>query len=206
MNTKILILVLALCMTASMLSVSYFVASLDTYEPVAYATQNATGQVSIISLPSISITLANDTINFGSCSVNASIGFAVLDSSQNSSTGDNKNCVTGVFPDSFVLQNDGTVDVNITASFSQNGTQYFNHSGSWLAYAARNTSVNGGCSVENAFNFTNITNTSVLYPVCGNLTSGNTTSFVEMFLQAGVNINATVDDPLIVNFQGYYLN
>ena len=168
-------------------------------DPVGYATNlNASGEVILDVIASLSITLANDTINFGSCEVNQTQGYSILDSFLNGSAVDNGGCIAGIYPDSIIVQNDGTVNANVTVSFTQNGTTYYNDSDSWIAYKSYAPVVNNGCPSPYS-TYQNVTLINSSYPVCGNLTFGGSDS-VELYLRTRINASVTSAETLLLNF------
>jgi hypothetical protein len=166
--------------------------------PTAFVT--AEGSVVIDIIPSLSITLADDLINFGSCEINQTQGYTLLDSFLNATQANNTHCVAGTYPDSILLLNDGTVDANVSVSFTQSGQTYYNDTDSWVAYKTVSSDVFGGC-LSPETTYVNITLINSSYPACNELTFGMTQNRLELYLRTRINASVTSTTDLFINFQ-----
>jgi hypothetical protein len=155
---KILIYSLAIVFLASSL-VSLFFISSATFDksPIGQVTNNQNGTISIIVDDTLAITLTNETINFGTCAINTTKGFAILDSSTSSSGADNDDCLNGIFPSYLSIRNIGNVLANVSVQFNESGHDFFQDNTSWLAYMTNNTPIMGGCAVNASQDIFNIT-------------------------------------------------
>lgn len=112
------------------------------YPLTGFATNNETGLVNITILPTISIHLLNDSIDFGACEINTTRGYALINSEQDGSSGHNVDCY-GDFPSALLIENDGTWYVNTTVQVTESPDEFFGENSSWLAYRTHNVT---GCS------------------------------------------------------------
>jgi hypothetical protein len=168
--------------------------------PTAYATYNASGSVIIQIIPSLSITLGDDLINFGSCEINQTQGYTLLDSFLNATQANNTHCVAGTYPDSILVLNDGTVDANISVSFTQSGESYYNDTDSWVAYKTVSPVIFGGCASPQS-TYENITLINTSYSACDVLTFGLAQNRLELYLRTRINASVTSTNELLINFQ-----
>ena len=158
------------------------------------------GDISIIISDVLAISLTNDTINFGTCAINISKGYAVLDSSLSSSDEDNGDCVDGVFPSFLKIENIGNVPANVSVSFNESSSSFFNDSSSYLSYKTNN-SLDAGCSSsELQLNFTNITSENSNYLACGNLSQTVDNNSFALYIRAFVNASTDGGGSLEVTF------
>lgn len=167
--------------------------------PSGLATNNASGEVSIIIDDLLIISLTNDTINFGSCAINTTRGYAILDSSASNTSADNGDCIGGFFPSSLVVRNLGNVDANVTVAFNETGPSFFNDSNSWLAYKTNSTDVVGACVGNAQDNFTNITSANSFMLGCDNLSFLPTKDF-SLYLKTYIDADANGGGELLVTF------
>lgn len=174
---------------------------LDGISTTGFATQNDTGQVVLTVPNSLSITLLNNTIDFGSCLINTTQGYTVVDSALNGSGADNDDCSnTGTFPEYLVLDNDGNVNANVSVRTDANGTSMFNTQASWIAYNVINGS-EPGCANGIVNGYTNFTSTGAVdYQICDNLTFDNGNDEVNISIKSFLDSTSTSGGTLNLTF------
>ncbi len=169
--------------------------------PSGFATQvqNASVNLSVSSV--LAITLSNDTINFGTCAIDTVRGYALLDSSLNSSSANNYDCFGGLFPSSLIVKNVGNSRANVSVLFSQSGSDFFGDSSSWLAYKVVNSSIFGGCNSSLSQNiYTNVTIGSVPLKACDDLLFNSLNNQFSLFVRAFINASASGGGNLTLTF------
>lgn len=197
---KFLLISLAIVLLASAL-VSIVFLSANTFDSslVGHATVS-NGTVTIMIDDTLEISLTNETINFGTCALNLSEGYALLDSSLSNDSVNNADCFGGVFPSFLVVRNIGNILANVSVSFNESGNDFFKDSDSWLAYMTNNTTATGGC-VGNLQNlFVNITTANTSSLACDNLNYMGLQEEFALYLKAYVNASATGGGELLVTF------
>lgn len=170
-----------------------------------YATNNQSGTVQLVVGSSLSILVTDDTINFGTCSPQAT--HITLDSENGAGVGDNIHCQTGTFPDYLTVQNDGNKDANVTVRTSHNGTTMFDTDTGGLAYRIIDNATNGGCfgsQQQNAYlNFSVTNSTDPLYknPGCSNLSFIDGQDAIAMFAQVVLPPSTTTSTTAHIQFE-----
>lgn len=204
---RIILLSLAVVLLASALvSVVFLSSSSSQPEVFGHATNNQSGDVSIVIDDVLSVSLSNETINFGTCAINTTRGYALLDSSGSSTDANNEDCIGGLFPSYMVVSNIGNVLANISVTFNESGADFFDDSNSWLAYKTNNTPLLGGCQVGTyQDSFLNITIANVPYTACENLSFFSSQKEFALYLQAFVNASASGGGTLQVTFSAQAL-
>lgn len=178
---------------------------LDGVSTTGYATNNQTGTVSLTVGSSLSIIVTDGTIDFGTCSPQASD--ITLISENVAGAGDNTNCQGGTFPDRLVIENDGNKDANVTVRTTHNGTTMFDTSTGGLAYKILNETGQEGCDgvqVQNTYlNFTITNGTDPLYknPGCSNLSFVDGNDAIAMFAQVVLPPSTTTSNTATIQFE-----
>lgn len=198
---KFLLISLAIVLLASTLLSVFFLSS-NTFNNslVGHATDEANGTITIIIDDTLEISLTNETINFGTCALNLSDGYALLDSSLSSDSVDNGDCFGGIFPSSLVVRNIGNTLANVSVSFNESGNSFFKDSASWLAYKTNNTALTGGCIGNLQDSFINITEANLPSLACDDLKYLGTQKDFALYLRAYVNASASGGGELLVTF------
>lgn len=174
--------------------------SMDSLSTVAYATStNASASVSLILPGYLIIDVLNDSINFGSCSIDRDKGYSIFDSGESDSAYDNSRCVNASFPSYLTVVNIGDIDANVTFEVDIAGDELFSNSSSWFAYHSLNATIKGGCITGLQEIYTNISLSNFEYPVCSNLTNTNISNAVSLAIRAKIGLNATGNASM--NFQ-----
>lgn len=135
--------------------------------PVGFATDSDTGTVSLAinSSLNIQVPVANSTIDFGTCSPNAS-GTITLDS--NDSSVDDSNCTgAGAEPEYIQLRNIGNVPANITLAASEDVTSFLPGTGSNFEVAFL---TDADCTGVLQESYTNLTVATASIEACTNMT------------------------------------
>ncbi len=119
---------------------------LETISPTGFASSD-TGTVTLTITQTASLTLDDDTIDFGSCTTDTEATFTTYNGSLAAAGENNSLCSNSVgLPDSMTIRNSGTVDISVTMNASANGSTLFNSPSSKWYYSMSNgagTSCNG---------------------------------------------------------------
>jgi len=198
---KFLLISLTVVLLASTLVSIVFLSAnnFDTYL-VGHATNEANGTITILVDDTLEISLTNETINFGTCALNLSEGYALLDSSLSNDSVNNGDCFGGFFPSFLVVRNVGNTYANVSVSFNESGHSFFKDSASWLAYKTNNTKSTGGCIGNSQDSFTNITVANSPILACDDLNYLGSQKEFALYLKAYVNASATGGGELLVTF------
>ncbi|MFT4250354.1 MAG: hypothetical protein ACMXYD_03265 [Candidatus Woesearchaeota archaeon] len=156
--------------------------------PPSYTGQATQGQVNLAVASALAITVVseNNTINFGTCTPNASEPI-IVDSNTSIDESNNQCNANLTTPQRIQVRNIGSYDaaVNLTSSCS---AQQLISSPSDTGDFEITTFSTGGCTGEMISNYTSLTNTSVL--ACENLVVGETGTF---WLAARITIPPDAD-------------
>lgn len=159
---------------------------LDGFSTTGYATNNQTGTVSLQIEDALSIFLTDNTIDFGTCTMNTTTGYILVDSQAKQA-----DCTWGA-DDTMTVQNDGNVNANLqirldealTADLGTGNNDYM-----------RIKAVNGtsaGCDSGLQSTYTTSLSTSNSN-VCSNLTSLNNGVGTDVNVYAQLWLNETTD-------------
>jgi len=150
----------------------------------------ANGTVSVQVDPTLAVSIVDNEIDFGSCTVGAD--YSIFDSSLTATGVNNGDCDGTVdFPAMVVIQNDGNSVVNISVQSDVTGQELFDSSNSWFAYKTMNTSLRGGCVSGLQESFENISSTVVSYSVCEELSFSDDNDQVALFIRMKVSSDAS---------------
>lgn len=197
----VLVLFAIVLLTSSLTSIFFTSYYFQQNSWVGHATTEQNASVTLEVLDRLAITLINSTINFGSCAINTTRGYGVLDSSATIFYYNNDECVGGDFPSSLEVKNIGNVRANVSVEFNESGSNFFKSSSSWLAYKTKNSSSFGGCSLNDTqSSYMNITQADTLLPACDNLSYAIGAHSFSLFLKAFINASAPGGGELLVTF------
>lgn len=170
--------------------------------PTAYATNNGSGQV-IIEIPSIlSVSLANSTVDFGSCAINLTKNHSVLDSSMDADAVDNSDCTGGAFPGFLTLVNKGNIDANISVRTNYSNSEFFQGSSdSWYAFKILDDPDNPGCvSGQKQDSYRNFSSHGS-YLACDNFSAYPGNDTILLAIKAVVYKNTTTRKAASITFE-----
>jgi hypothetical protein len=129
---------------------------LSRVSTVGYATDADTGTATLTIQTLASIKFAINTIDFGTGSVNSSTGIPQCNLTINASNAIAKsNCIgfydtnnNGAIVDTFIIENDGNADLNITLNSTVNSTEFLGGSATYALFqytVSNNVSGSGAC-------------------------------------------------------------
>ena len=195
----ILISLSIVLLASSLVSLLFLSAIMFDAFPLGHVTA-PNGTVTIQIDKTLAISLTNETINFGTCALNLTRGYALLDSSGSTTSANNADCFGGFFPSSIEVRNVGNEYANVSVSFNETGPSFFLDPTSWLAYKTTNPPTTGGCVGNLQDNFTNITSAGSFTTACDNLTFTGVQQRFSLYLQAYVDASASGGGELLVTF------
>jgi hypothetical protein len=170
-------------------------------------TQNGTVVLDINDL--LSITLADNVIDFGTCTINSTQGFSLVNSNLTDADIDNDDCTnSGGFPDYLILENNGNIAANVTLQSNVSGTTFFNTALSNVTFYAENVPGDAGCdgtlNVDNdaADGSTFVAAAATEYAVCDNFNASNVNDQVRISFGAGIDDTSTVAGTMGITFTG----
>ncbi|MGE0793019.1 MAG: hypothetical protein AB7V77_02435 [Candidatus Woesearchaeota archaeon] len=164
-----------------------------------YATNVVNAQINLSVDRSISIVLFNNTINFGTCEINSTKGYSLLDSNQSNLSLDNYLCINGTFPDYLVLANIGNVNANVDVKVGTAPRTFFNDTNSWLAFAVKNNSISSYCEQNPQSSYLNFSDSNIEYQACSKLTKNNA---FNLSIKAYISSQASGGGDLAITFVG----
>ncbi len=160
------------------------------------------GDVKLKLLSVVSIVLTDSLIDFGSCKINETKNNSLYISSENNSFGDNVLCKNSTLPDFFIIENDGTIDVNVSTKLSKLPSQEFNDSSSWIAFKAENATSRPGCITGLQSDYINITQSNVSQRVCSRLSFLDDADQINFFVELYVTNNSKGNFNSSIQFTG----
>jgi hypothetical protein len=128
MNNKTLAIILVVAVLVSITGTLVSLNKLQTVSLAGHVTSNDTGTASVTISRSVILRFAIDTIEFGSGSVNATIpcNLTINNSATITKAGgcNGFNATNAPRADTFILENAGTVNLNVTLNISKNSTSF----------------------------------------------------------------------------------
>ncbi len=185
---------------------------LDGISTTGFATNNETGTVTLNVKEELSITTTDDdVIDFGTCTLNATVGYSNFQSNSTSAQfNSNGNCTGGTdsFPgsaDSITIRNNGNEDANISVRINTTGANLFTVGGSPSATSNlqyKTESASTGCSGGDLqATFATFSTEDTDYNACEDLDYGVGTNTMEFFVQAHINASVDSGGPAEVTFE-----
>jgi len=181
---------------------------LNNMSSTGYFTYNTTGTASVDVSKSVVLRYAISSVNFGSGSVNSSLGFNNCTLSINGSatiykTGCEGFNSTNIGGDSFILENAGTSYLNVTLNFSNNASTFMGGNGS-LARFRYGISENetGSCvgTISNTTWTDAIENATI--NICTNLSWADATDTIRIGINISIPENAAGSKSVNITAQG----
>ncbi|MFW5865998.1 MAG: hypothetical protein ACOCU6_02805 [Nanoarchaeota archaeon] len=200
-KTIVVAVVFAVCLSLASLLFSLVILP-SSFTPTAYATNNGSGQVTI-EIPSIlSVSLTNATVDFGSCAINLTKNYSVLDSSMDADAVDNDDCTGGAFPSFLTLVNKGNTDANIRVRTNYSNSEFFQGSSdSWYAFKILNDPDNPGCvSGQKQDSYRNFSSHDS-YLACDNFSAFPGNDAILLAIKAVVYENTTTQKAASITFE-----
>ena len=175
-SNKTLAMFLVAAIVVSIAGTTISLNKLTQMSPTGMASTDL-GNVTVSVGNTLSIAIQGDnTIEFGTCTP---VGGSDILIDSNNDTGNLIHCTAPQGRDHIVVVNDGNVYANVSVNVSNNGetqnagTFLPTTSGtkSWVAYKTNN--VSSDCTGTMQETYANLTDITLWYPVCTNLTPGN---------------------------------
>jgi hypothetical protein len=180
---------------------------LDAVSTTGLVTQNGTVVLTVDDL--LSITLADNIIDFGSCTINGAQGWSYVNSNSSAAGYNNTECTnSGALPDYLVVENNGNVDANLTLQSNVSGIDFFNAATSNVTFYVENVSGDGGCfGTLNGDNdapdgSTFVATAATDYQVCDTLRSADANDQVQISFAANISSEATSGGTMGITFTG----
>ncbi|MFP4118549.1 MAG: hypothetical protein ACLFTH_00680 [Candidatus Woesearchaeota archaeon] len=192
-----------LAVLLSLFSLIYSFAIIDSPSPTGHISKNASGKVDISVRTFLSITLVNSTIDFGACAINRTKNYSVIDSDLGPHGLDNDDCTGGNFPGYLIVENNGNLDANVSVSANYTADEFFNYSGSWYAFKARDHPDRPGClNADLQDSYQNFSTTDPMM-ACDNLTFSPGNDAFQVSVKAFLYRNTTSRDSASILFEAH---
>ncbi len=198
-NSFILSLAILFLLFSIVLSLSFLKGVQFQTTLTGKASTQSTGQIDLNLTDVLSITVNDTSINFGACTINTTKNYSLYDSSQGQTTGDNVLCSNSSLPDKLIVENDGTVRLNVSTKIHEIASSAFNDSQAWVAFKVINNSARPGCVGDLQTTYYNYTQANTPYPLCTKLGAFDSNDrldfFVEVYVtnQSSGSLNTTVE-------------